>query len=171
MRVKRTHAAALLALAVLAVPALTGCFNGQGATTYTQASMNSGNGIEARVGPIHVENATLVQGPEGSTSATLTTRIVNESASPDRLVYATINGQPADITGGGTDLGAGASVSFGFDADNWINTYALDAPVSSYVPVELGFAESGLVSMQVLIVPPVGYYAGIAPNPATAPAA
>ena len=167
---KRTHAAAVLALAVLAVPALTGCFNGQGATTYTQASMNSGNGVEAQVGPIHVENATLVQGPEGTTSATLTTRIVNASATPDRLVYATIDGMPAEITGGGTDLGPGASVSFGFDSENWINAYAIDAPVSSYVNVELGFAEAGLVSTRVLIVPPAGYYAGIAPNPATAPA-
>lgn len=171
MRVKRTHAAAVLALAVLAVPALTGCFNGQRATTYTQASMNAGNGVEARVGPIHVENATLVRGPEGSASATLTARIVNESARADRLVYATVNGAPADITGGGTDLGAGASVSFGFDSANWINAYSLDVPASSYVPVELGFADAGAVSMQVLIVPPVGYYSGIAPNPATAPAA
>jgi hypothetical protein len=43
--------------------------------------------------------------------------------------------------------------------------------VSTYVPVELGFANSGLATMNVLIVPPVGYYSGIAPSPATAPSA
>ena len=48
---------------------------------------------------------------------------------------------------------------------NWINAYAFEPAVSTYVPVELGFQNAGLVSLSLLTVPPVGYYAGIAPNP------
>jgi hypothetical protein len=162
--VKRIHAAAL-ALVVLASPVVTGCFNGQKATTNMQATMNSGNGVAAKAGPIHIENATLVLGPEGSRSATQTTRIVNTGPAADRLVYASVNGTPVDITDGGTDLAPGASVSFGFDSEHWINAYNVDVADSTYVPVQLGFADAGLVNLSVLTVPPVGYYEGIAPNP------
>jgi hypothetical protein len=168
--VKRSHAAAAVALLVLATPALAACFSGKAATTNVQATMNSGNGVQATAGAIHIENATIVMGPEGSKSATLTTRIVNTGAA-DTLVYATINGQPATITGDQVVLNPGASVSFGFDSKNWINSYTLEVPVSSYVPVELGFQNAGLVKMSVLTVPPVGYYEGIAPNPPQAPVA
>lgn len=166
---KRIHVAAV-AILLVATPAMTGCFNGKGATTNMQATMNSGNGVAAQAGAIKVENATLVLGPEGSTSATLTTRIVNIGPAADRLIYATVNGAPADITAGGIDLQPGASISFGFDSDTWINAYGLDAEVSTYVPVQLAFAAAGVVSISVLTVPPVGYYAGIAPNPPQPPA-
>lgn len=161
---------AAIAILLVATPALTGCFNGRGATTTMQASMNSGNGVAAQAGEIKVENATLVLGPENANSATLTARIVNIGPVADRLVYATVNGSPADITAGGVDLEPGASISFGFDSDTWINAYALDAAVSTYVPVQLGFADAGILSMSVLTVPPTGYYAGISPNPPQSPA-
>ncbi len=168
---KRIHVVAVATLIVLASPVLTGCFSGKGATTNMQATMNSGNGVAAKAGEVHIDNATLVLGPENSQSATLTTRIVNTGAVPDRLVFATVNGVPADITDGGTDLDPGASISFGFHSDKWINAYDFDAAPSVYVPVQLGFAEAGLVSISVLTVPPVGYYAGIAPNPPQPPVA
>lgn len=171
MPVKRIHVAAVVTLVVLASPVLTGCFNGKGATTTMQASMNSGNGVSAQAGPIKVENATLVQGPEGSASATLLTRVINTGPVADTLVSATVNGVPADITGGGVELSPGASVSFGYESDTWINAYGFEAATSTYVPVQLGFADAGLVSMSILTVPPVGYYEGIAPNPPQAPVA
>jgi len=164
--VKRIDIAAAAALVVLAVPALTGCFNGQNATTTTQATMNSGNGVAVTQGPLHIENATLVMGPEGSTSATLIMRVVNTGIEDDALTYATINGAPAIVVDPGSDatvLGPGASVSFGYDSDRRINTESLDVPMSSYVDVELGFEKAGLAKMSVLTVPPVGYYAGITP--------
>ena len=167
---KRTHAAALAALTVLVVPATTGCFNGQQATTYVQATQNSGNGVEVTQGAINIEAATLVLGPEGSMTGTLTTRIVNTGPEPDALTYATINGVPAYITEGSGELLPGGSVSFGFESEAWINSYDLDVPAATYVPVELGFEKAGLVRTSVLAVPPVGYYEGIAPQPPTAAA-
>jgi hypothetical protein len=171
--VKRTYALAVASLLVVVAPALTGCFSGKAATTNVQATMNSGNGVSAQAGTIKIENATLVMGPDGSKAATLATRLVNIGPDKDVLVYATINGQPATITGDKVDLGPGSSTPFGFEAERWINVYAIDKAVSTYVPVELGFRNAGLVKLSVLSVPPVGYYEGIAPNPpqAAVPAA
>lgn len=168
---KRIHAAAAAALIVLAVPALTGCFNGKAATTTTQATMNTGNGVEATQGSINIDGAVLVLGPEGSATATLTTRIINAGLEPDALTYVSINGIPAYVTEGAGELLPGASVSFGYESEAWINSYDLDVPVSTYVPVELGFEKAGLVRLSLLTVPPTGYYAGIAPNPPANPVA
>ncbi len=167
--VKRSHVAAAAALVLFVLPATTGCFSGQGATTTTQATMNSGNGVSATQGAIHIEGTTVVLGPDGSSTATLLTRIVNAGVDPDRLTYATIDGIPAYITDGAGDLGPGASVSFGWESEAWINSYDLTAPAATYVPVQLGFEKAGLVTMSVLVVPPVGYYEGIAPMPPTNP--
>ncbi len=167
--VKRSHVAAAAALVLFVLPATTGCFSGQGATTTTQATMNSGNGVSATQGAIHIEGTTVVLGPDGSSTATLLTRIVNAGVDPDRLTYATIDGIPAYITDGAGDLGPGASVSFGWESEAWINSYDLTAPAATYVPVQLGFEKAGLVTMSVLVVPPVGYYEGITPMPPTNP--
>ena len=172
---KRSHVAALVTLALVASPALTGCWNGQRATTTTQATMNTGNGVEARQGLIDIENATLVLGPEGSSSATLVMRVVNTGPEADALTYITINGvqvqisEPGVVGDSGADIGPGESISFGYESDRWINTYELDVEPSSWVPVELGFQNAGLAQLSVLTVPPVGYYEGIAPNPPTKP--
>jgi hypothetical protein len=167
--VKRIHAALAAALVAVCTPALTGCFNGPDATTTAQATMNSGNGVNATAGAIHVENATLVQGPEGSGSATLVTRLVNTGQEPDALTYVTINGIPAYMTEGSGTLLPGGAVSFGFESESWINSYDFDAAAATYVPIQLGFEKAGLVDMSVLAVPPIGYYEGIVPTPATDP--
>ena len=167
----RSRAAAIIATVALSSAALTGCWNGPGSTTMMQATMNSGNGVQATVGNIQIENATLVAGPEGTTTGTLTLRIVNTGQTPDSLVYTVIDNGPAYVTPGSETFVPNASVSFGFDSKDWINTYTLKAAAGTYVPVELGFKEAGLVKISVLIVPPTGYYVGIAPNPATMPSA
>jgi hypothetical protein len=169
--VKRTHVAALVALTLVAAPALTGCFNGLKATTTSQATMNSGNGVEATQGDIQIEGTTLVMGPEGSGTATLVVRLINTGLETDRLTYATINGAPATIiqptatTGEPGELAPGTALSYGYESDGRIDATALDVPVSTYVPVELGFEKAGLATLSVLTVPPTGYYAGITPAP------
>jgi hypothetical protein len=166
--VKRTHLVAAAALA-LAAPALTGCFNGQAATTTTQATMNSGNGVEAQQGPMHLEGTTLVLGPEGSATATLLVRLVNTGPESDTLTFASIDGTMVDIVpptgvpGAPGEIVSGGSVSYGYESDGRINATGFDSPASVYVPVQLGFEKAGLVDLSVLTVPPVGYYEGITP--------
>ena len=167
--IPRRTAVLLTGLALVATPLLSACYSGFGATTTMQASMNSGNGTQAQAGPIRIENATLVMGPEGSRTGTLIASMVNGAADPDRLVGVTIGGRPAFITPGLDILSFNELVDFGYDSRHWINTYDLDAAVSTYVPVQLQFERAGSVDFTVLTVPPTGIYEGIAPNPATAP--
>ncbi len=169
---KRTHLAAALLLPAAVLP-LTGCFNGPDATTTTQAAMNSGNGVQAKQGDIRIENATVVLTDEPGT-ATLVVRLINVGLEPDRLTYATINGQQADFlvaddsmdVASGVEVTPGQSVGFGYDSDLYISVLeGFDAEVSTYVPLELGFATAGLASMSVLTVPATGYYEGITARP------
>ncbi len=137
--------------------------------------MNAGNGIEQSIGDLDVENATIVLGPEGSNSATVLASIVDVAGKGDRLIGATINGKPAQIFANGAlaqslDVKPNSSVQLGWGAPNYINTYELSVPISSYVPVELAFERNGILKMSLLTVAPVGQYEGIAPSP-TAPAA
>lgn len=149
-----------IALLSIAVLPLSGCFNGQKATTTMQAKMNSGNGVQAQQGPIRIENATVVRSEEGD-AATLLVRIVNESIEPDALTFASINGEQVAILGAtdaGVDLAPGSSTSFGWNSDLRIDVPALDAEIATYVPVELGFATAGLAPLSVLVVPQAGIY-------------
>lgn len=164
---KRTHVAALAALVVLAVPTLSGCFSGSEATTNMQATMNSGNGVTADVGPLRIDGATIVMA-DATPNGTLTARVTNVGAEPDTLVSATINGAPAYITPDGGAIAPGTATSFGYQSQVWINAYGLDVPISSYVPVTLTFEKAGPVDLSVLTVPRAGYYTDVAPNPPTA---
>ena len=170
---KRTHIAAALLLPA-AVLSLSGCFNGQDATTTTQAAMNSGNGVQAKQGDIRIENATVVLNADEPGTATLLVRLINMGPEADKLTYATINGQQAQFivaddsmdVSSGFELTPGSSVGFAYDSDLYISVLeGFDAEVSTYVPVELAFATAGLADMSVLTVPATGYYEGITARP------
>jgi hypothetical protein len=144
------------------VPITTGCYNGMNASTNVQATTAAGNGVQASVGSMAIDNATLVQGP--ATTGTLLMRITNQGVETDSLVQASINGEPAEIVGEVVEFTPGASVSFAWDSTNYVNTIALNVPMSSYVPVELLFENAGVVEFNALTVPPTGVYEGIAPG-------
>ena len=158
-------AAALVTLST----ALTGCYSGFHATTNMESVTNSSNGTQTQIGPIRIENATLVLGPAVSKTATLLTTFVNQGPS-DTLMYAEINGKPVYVTPGATELKAGAAVSFGSNSQTWINSYDFTAPVSTYVPVVLQFKNAGIAAFSALVVPPLDYYEGVAPSPTALPA-
>ena len=166
---KSRYFLALAALLVASTTALTGCYSGFRATTNVESTMNAGNGTGAQIGPIRIENATLVLGPAGSTAATLLTTIVNQGPA-DTLIFAEINKTPVYVTPGSEEIPAGAAISYGYNSESWINAYKPAATVSTFVPVTLQFKNAGIVKFTVLVVPPVGFYEGVAPNPATLPA-
>lgn len=165
---------------IIAVPLLTvalsgslsGCYSGFGATTNMQATQNTGNGVRATIGAMLIDTATIIRGPAGTTSGTLVVAISNRGKEEDQLLDVTIGGVPATLQpAGAVAVPPNGIVRFGFNADRWINTYVLDAPVSGYVPVTMTFAKAGILEISVLTVEPTGYYAGITPNPASPPAA
>lgn len=165
----RTRRLAAGVLVVALVPSLAGCFSGFEATTTVQSTMNSGNGTQASAGDLRIDNATLVTGPVEGGAATLTMRVTNIGAEADELTGVQIGGAPAYVTGDRVPVGPGDSVSFGYDSQLWVNAYGLETEPSSYVDVVLTFTRAGDVPMQVLTVPPVGIYEGIAPNPPAPP--
>lgn len=127
----------ILAGVALLVPGLTGCFNGIDASTNVQATTAPGTGVQATIGTLSIDNATLVTG-EGPTG-TLLMRIANFGPIGDRLVQAQINGQPAEIVGTTVEIPANDSIPFGWESVHYVNTIALNVGPSTYVPVTLQF--------------------------------
>lgn len=147
----------------LLLPSTTGCYNGINATTNVQATSAPGIGVQATIGTLSIDNATLVIVPD-TTEGTLLMRIANFGPVDDTLVQAQINGQPAEIRFTSVVIAANESVPFGWESDYYVNTLALGVEPSTYVPVTLQFEKAGAVDMQVLTVPPTGVYEGIAPQ-------
>ena len=161
---------ALLTFAALTVPilalSLTGCFNGQQATTNVQATQPSGDGVSGQIGTMKVNNATLVLGPTGSASATLIMTISNVGTAQDSLVGATIAGTVATVvpSTGEITVTPQASANFGYvGAAYSINAVDFDTAASIYVPVTLAFKNSGILTLSVVTVDADGIYSGIVP--------
>lgn len=163
--VLRNSAIGITAIAL--VPLLSGCWQGPDASTNVQATQNSGDGTQAQIGNIKVENATVVRGDDGR--ASLIMSVFNVGAEADMLTGATVNGVPVTLPGPeGTALVPGGVQSFGYGTEgqpptNVLLTEGLDVPASSYVPVTLTFERSGQLDISVLTVPPVGEYEGLLP--------
>ena len=155
---------AAVSLTVALSAGLTGCFNGPGATTNMQSLQATGNGVQAQVGEIDIDGATLVTNVEGN-RATLLMRIVNSGTEADRLIGARIDGEVATILsaeGDTVELLPGASLSFAYEPNQrYVNSDNFTAAMSSFVPVQLAFEKSGIDELDVLTVPPVGEYEGI----------
>jgi len=155
---------AVAAIAIAAVPALAGCWQGKGASTTMQASMNSGNGTQATVGDMRIENATVVRGDDGT--ASLIMSVFNQGMEADTLTSVTVNGIVATIAP--TPIAPGTFEAFGYGVEGQPPTKValvtgLDVASSSYVPVTLVFQTAGQLDISVLTVPPVGYYEGLLP--------
>lgn len=154
-------------LAISLTPMLSGCWQGFGASTTMQNSMNSGNGTQVKVGALRVENATVVRGDDGA--AQLVMSVFNNGAEADDLVGATINGQQVDLTGlASATIEPGGFLTFGYGAEGmapagYLVIDPLDVEPGSYTAIALAFAKSGLTEFESVVVPPVGYYEGLAP--------
>lgn len=159
----RRSTIALSILAIAAVPALSGCFNGMDATTTMQATMNTGNGTQTQIGDIKIVNATVVTGEPGA-EAMLIGTFVNVGLTPDAINSIEVAGKPVTPVPAFDELTSGTSVSFGYvDAPIKVPVAGLTAGVSTYVPVSFKFQNAGNTTIQVLTVPAVGQYAGIVP--------
>ena len=144
----RRSTIALSLLAIAAVPALTGCWSGQAATTSMQAT---------------ILDATLVLGDPGA-DAMLIGTLVNVGVAPDAVNGIEVAGKQVTPVPAFGELTAGSSVAFGYvDAPIKVPVSGLSAAVSTYVPVSFQFQNAGNTTIQVLTVPAVGQYAGIVP--------
>jgi len=148
-------------MALAAVPALSGCFSGQGATTTVQSGMNSGDGVMGQAGSMKVVNITIVVG-EGVGPAQLIGNVINLGTGPDTLNSIEVAGRPAPSLPPIGEIAPAQSVSIGYqDSAIKVPVIGLQAPISTYVPVTFNFQNAGTLKVSVLTVPAVGFYAGI----------
>ena len=169
----RRLAAGLAAVLVAAVPLLSGCFSGQGASTNTQSLTPSGDGASTTVGDLTLQNFTLVKldGPD----ALLIGSVFNNGTVADTLLDVRVDGHAADIPDLVATIEPQSYRSFGYGGLGANGAVEGSAPVSApafydsvftglvgtYVPLEITFENAGLVKMDVLVVPPTGYYAEV----------
>ncbi|MFM9136419.1 MAG: hypothetical protein ACKOT0_13465 [bacterium] len=163
---RAVRTAAVAAVCVATATLVAGCWNGTNAQTTQQATMNSGNGTQATLGPLRIENATVVLGEDGTGSLIMS--VFNNGETADNLAGATVNGLPAAIPEG-SELLPGGFRAYGYGVEGappaeFIVVAGLDVPPSTYVPVTLSFVNAGAVEMSVLTVPPAGIYAGLLPE-------
>ena len=148
-------------MALAAVPALSGCFSGQGATTTVQSGMNSGNGAMAQVGTMKVVNITIVIG-EGVGPDQLIGNIVNLGTGPDTLDSIEVAGKPVISRPPISEILPAQSIAFGYqDSTIRVPIRGLAAAISTFVPVTFNFQNAGTLKISVLTVPATGFYAGI----------
>ena len=155
---------ALVATVVAVSPMLAGCWQGFGASTTMQNSMNSGNGTQEIVGSLRVENATIVRNEAGR--ASLVMAVFNQGDAPDTLAAVSVDGQPVNAAPVVIEPGSFATFGYGAEgapAENFLLVDGFPTPTGSYSSVSLAFTTNGITEFTSLVVPDVGYYAGYVP--------
>lgn len=155
---------AIAATVAALTPMLAGCWNGFGASTTMQNTMNTGNGTQTIMGSLRIENATIVRDDAGR--ASLVVAVFNQGDAPDTLTAVTVNGQPVPTEPVTIDPGAYATFGYGAEGAPVANVLlmdALDTAAGSYTNVSMAFATNGVAEFASLVVPDTGYYAGYIP--------
>ncbi len=147
----RTRATRLIAAALIAAAALTGCGAGQVASTATQVSNTTGG--NAQVGPLALRTVAIAFGEdvEGGAvyrrgdDAPVNMTVVNEAGEADRLVSAsTPIAESVEITGT-TDIPSGRSLVVGGDTQQQGAGSPGGAPVTTPLPREQGEPTASVV--------------------------
>jgi len=155
---------ALVATVIAVTPMLAGCWQGFGAGTTAQSSMNSGNGTQEILGSLRIENATIVRTEAGR--ASLVMAVFNQGDAPDTLSAVSIDGQALATPPVTIEPGSFATFGYGAEGGPVENALIVDplaTPAGSYSTVSLTFATNGMADFTSLVVPDVGYYAGYVP--------
>jgi hypothetical protein len=157
--------------ALLALVALAGCSGSSTPAATKQPNQGANGDASGSAGTVAVRDMVLVNGPEGSKSATLVGAIVG-STSDDLLTGLTVVPAPQSsyITNDSISVPAHTTVPIGHSGEQHINLYGWDPGSSSaIVPVTFVFRDAGETTLQVKVVPARDEYAGIVPVPSTAP--
>ena len=154
----------LTAIAGLAlVPLLAAC----GTNTYelTQHQLPSGNGAFATSGAIKAQNVLLVADMGNTGRYSLIGSFVNLSGTDDNLAAVLAsNGAPNRASGLPATLMANGTTQLTGVVLSYASTSAAPVLPGRYVTLKLIFARNGVVDIHVMVVAPVGQYAGLGPN-------
>jgi hypothetical protein len=163
--------AALAAVSLVTVAALSGCAAGFDAETINVDS--PGEGVSGKVGDVKIRGALLADVEDEPGSGVLVMGVVNEGGETDALTEVRlVDGEPADL-GSSVSLPPNQLVQFGTaevaPGATYGGTYVLNAPtdtfsVGGFVPVSFTFREAGSVTLDLLILPPTDVYATVTPT-------
>ena len=166
----RLRRVAAISLAVALTAGLTGCGEGFDAGTNTQQA--SGSGTNVTYNGIDLRQILLVAGPDGTSSAVMLGTIVNTGAD-DVLESVTILNPPGtssyiagtSTVNGTIPLPSKSSTRIGFNSEDHVDFHNISVPATSYVDMELRFANAGVIPVHVMVVPATGSFIGIIPLP------
>jgi hypothetical protein len=161
---------AAVSLTAALVVGLTGCGAGPDAGTSTQQA--SGSGTNVSYNGIDLRQILLVAGPDGTASAVLIGTVVNTGAD-DVLQAVTVLNPPGSTTliagtstvNGTIPLAKESSTRIGFNSEDHVDVRNISVPATSYVDMEMRFANAGVIPVHVMVVPATGNYLGIVPLP------
>lgn len=151
----------LLLLPLLAVLVLAGCKSGQNANTTVQRE--TGSGIKFAAESVVVQSAVVVAG-EGAEEGTVSAVVVNTGMDADQLKSITVGGKQASIEPSNVELLPQRAVTIRPGGDVTATVPLGSASVGDFVEMTFAFADSGLATEQVLVVPDTGIYASLAPS-------
>jgi hypothetical protein len=99
---------------------------------------------------------------EGVGPAQLIGNVVNLGTSPDTLNSIEVGGKPVASRPPIGEIASAQNIAFGYQGSAIrVPIRALDAAISTYVPVTFNFQNAGTLKISVLTVPDTGIYAGI----------
>lgn len=154
--IRSVPARAALALALIALFALTGCQAGQKAATAQPYDPVDGRNVNVPDGAewpdpyLGVRDALVVS--DGDNGALVMT-LVNNSHSDDALESATLDGNNVLMPGGPVAVRVGDAVNIGSDAGAVAGVMGLGVAPGHWADLSLTFANAGQSDFQVLVVP------------------
>lgn len=150
-----------LAGAAVAGALLAGCSAGFDATS-TQPYAPA-DGLYAESGTMRALNVLVVADDTGS-SGVLVMTLVNRGDGDDRLTDVESSGGTVSLSGP-ADLPAGEALRFSNDTEPTVTFAGLTALAGEAIEVTLRFADAQPITVNTVVVPADGDYAGITPAP------
>jgi hypothetical protein len=152
--VTRTTALGVVAACVLSVLSLSACQAGQSAQTSQDYTAVDGRGVNLPEDAsfddpyLAVRNA-FVEDYGTSKSAVVT--VVNNTDESDVLLSVAIGGQPATLSGGPLEFGAGESVTVGSGGETTAVADGVDAAPGAWTTMTVTFQNAGAAEIPVLV--------------------
>lgn len=153
---------AVLGAAVLGTTLLGGC--AVFSPVQTDYAYQAADGVNATFGDLDVRNLAVVADAKDAPGA-LVGQLVNTSSEDLDVSLASEGGQPVEVT-----VPRHGSVSLGEDGESATLSTVPAAP-GEVVTISVSTSGTGQNLLTTPVLPPVGYYEGVTPAPASSPSA
>lgn len=122
-----------------------------------------GNGVDTAVGELLVQDTTVVIHDDGT--AVLTVTAINQGDVADELLEVTVDGDVAAISPDSVVDPDGGVLRIGYNSDYFAEVVGSSLVAGTHVDVSYRFKKAGTVTVNALVVEPLGEYALVTPQP------